>query len=41
MNIYENKYSLTKKKVYSFNSINVQAELKLWNDENSVKQTPF
>jgi hypothetical protein len=41
MNIYENKYSLTKKEVYSFNSINVQTELKIWNDGNSVKQTPF
>jgi hypothetical protein len=36
MNIYENKYSLIKKR-YSFNSINI----KLWNDGNRVKQTLF
>jgi hypothetical protein len=34
MNIYENKYSLIKKRL-------VQTDLKLWNNENMVKQTPF
>jgi hypothetical protein len=27
--------------VYSFSLIKVQTDLKLWNNENRVKQTPF
>jgi hypothetical protein len=27
--------------VYSFNLIKVQTDLKFWNDENMIKQTPF
>jgi hypothetical protein len=39
MNIYKNKYSF--KSIYSFNLIKTQTDLKLWNNENKVKQTPF
>jgi hypothetical protein len=40
MNIYENKYLFIKKR-YSFSLIKVQTDLKLWNNGNRVKQTPF
>jgi hypothetical protein len=39
MNIYKNKYSF--RSLYSFNLIKIQTDLKLWNNENRVKRTPF
>jgi len=39
MNIYKNKYSF--RSLYSFNLIKTQTDLKLWNNENRVKQNPF
>jgi hypothetical protein len=34
-----NEYSF--KSIYSFNLIKTQTDLKLWNNENRVKRTPF
>jgi hypothetical protein len=39
MNIYENKYSF--RSIYSFKLIKTQTDLKLWNNENRVKQILF
>jgi hypothetical protein len=39
MNIYENKYSF--RSIYSFKLIKTQTDLKLWNNGNRVKRTPF
>jgi hypothetical protein len=39
MNIYENKYSF--RSIYSFSLIKTQTDLKLWNNKNRVKRTPF
>jgi hypothetical protein len=39
MNIYKNKYSF--RSIYSFKLIKTQSDLKLWNNENRVKRTPF
>jgi len=39
MNIYKNKYSF--RSIYSFNLIKIQTDLKLLNNGNRVKRTPF